>query len=219
MHTTHHGKSRLTILIAVAILVVIGTGVTLRLIHSHQFPPELRGFAVAPKPIGKVQLVDKNGQTLLDNYFKGKWTLVFFGYTNCPDVCPSTLMQIKELYKTIKKEPDSRQYQFLFISVDPARDNVPRLKSFVEYFDKDFDAASGEIGHIKTFEKVFGAFHHYAKKSKDDMHYAVAHSAEVYIVSPREQFVGKFLPPINVNKLMVKLSKLNAYVHGQGGRA
>lgn len=214
-----NGLSKLTILIGIVALSAIGVATTIHIVHTHRFPVALRGFAVDPKPIGEVELVDKNGKTLNDNYFKGKWTMVFFGYTNCPDVCPSTLMQLKILDKSIQKKPDNSKYQFLFITVDPSRDNIPRLKSYVEYFNKDFDAAAGKMTYIKSFEKVFGAFHHYAKKSKDDMHYAVAHSAEVYIVSPNERYVGKFLPPFNVNKLTIKLSKLNAFVQNHGGNA
>jgi len=203
----------------VAILIVFATVLTIQQIHAHRFPAALRGFAVDPKPIGKVQLLDKSGQRLAESYFKGKWTMVFFGYTNCPDVCPSTLMQLQQLYKSIQHKPDGSDYQFLFITVDPQRDTLPHLKQYVEYFNKNFNAAGGNISNIKHFEKVFGAFHHYAKKSPDDTHYAVAHSAEIYIVSPDEHYVGKFLPPFNVNKLTVKLSKLNAYVQKQGGNA
>ncbi len=213
------GKPPIKFLVIVAIVVAIGTILGMRELHAHRFPVALRGFAVDPKPIGQVQLVDKTGQSLVDSYFKGKWTLVFFGYTNCPDVCPSTLMQMQQLYKSIKKQPDGRQYQFLFITVDPQRDTLPHLKQYVEYFNKDFDAAGGGISNIRHFEKVFGAFHHYAKKSPDDKHYAVAHSAEIYIVSPDKHYVGKFLPPFNVNKLTLKLSKLNAFVQKQGGNA
>jgi len=206
-------------LLAFAVIAAIGTHFVLRELHARQFPAALRGFAVDPKPISSVSLTDKTGTTLNDTYFAGKWTLVFFGYTNCPDVCPSTLMQMKELYKSIRQLPEHKDYQFLFISVDPRRDTIKRLKSYVEYFDKDFDAASGDIGQIKSFEKVFGAFHHYDKKSKDDRNYAVAHSAEVFIVGPQQRFVGKFLPPINVNKLTVKLSKLNSFLMHGGNNA
>jgi len=215
----HNGISKLLVLIGTAALSVIGITTTMHIIHAHSFPPALRGLAVAPKSIGQVQLVDKNGKPLDNSYFKGKWTMVFFGYTNCPDVCPSTLMQLRELYKSIQKHPGSGDYQFLFITVDPARDKLPRLKSYVEYFNKNFDAAAGNMTYVKSFEKVFGAFHHYLKKSKNDMHYSVAHSAEVYIVSPNERYVAKFLPPINISKLTIKLSQLNAFVQKHGSNA
>lgn len=212
-------KPPIKILAIVAIVAAIGITLGIRQLHEHRFPAALRGFAVDPKPIGQVQLLDKSGKPLSDNFFKNKWTMVFFGYTNCPDVCPSTLMQLQQLYKSIQKDPDGGRYQFLFITVDPQRDTLPHLKKYVEYFNKDFNAAGGDISHIKHFEKVFGAFHHYEKKNENDTHYSVAHSAEIYIVSPDEHYVGKFLPPFNVNKLTVKLSKLSAFVQQQGGNA
>jgi len=212
-------KNTLKILVAFALVTAIATTLIIRHIEAARFPVALRDFAVKPKPITEVQLVDKTGHRLMDNYFRDKWTLVFFGYTNCPDVCPSTLMQMKELYKSIKQLHGSKDYQFLFISVDPARDNIKHLKAYVEYFDKDFDAATGDIGQIKSFEQVFGAFHKYAKKNKNDMHYAVAHSAEIYIVDPRERFVGRFLPPINVSKVTIKLGRLYEFLQHGGSNA
>jgi len=212
-------KTTLKILAGFAVVAAIATTLIIRHLDATRFPVGLRGFAVDPKPISKVQLVDKTGTALLDNYFQGKWTLVFFGYTNCPDVCPSTLMQMKALYQSIKQLPDSKDYQFLFVTVDPSRDTRKRIKSYVEYFDKDFNAAGGDIQKIKNFEKVFGAFHQYAKKSKDDTQYAVAHSAEVYIVDPGERYVGKFLPPIDVKKLTLKLSHLSDFVLHGGDKA
>jgi len=217
----HRKKARLAIKLfaAIAVVAALGTHFILRAVHDRQYPVALRGFAVDPTPISRVSLLDKNGTTLDDRYFTGKWTLVFFGYTNCPDVCPSTLMQMTQLYKSIAQLPDHKDYQFRFISVDPARDTTQRLKSYVEYFNKDFNAASGQIDQITRFEKVFGAFHHYDKKNQDDTQYAVAHSAEVFIVGPRQRFVGKFLPPINVGKLTLKLSQLNSYISHGGSNA
>jgi len=215
--TTH--KNTLRILVAFTVVTAIATTLVIHHIDASRFPPELRGFAVDPTPIGNVLLVDKTGQALMDNYFRGKWTLVFFGYTNCPDVCPSTLLQMKELYKSIKQLPDSKEYQFLFVTVDPERDTQTVIKSYVEYFDKDFDAAGGEIPQIKNFENVFGAFHQYEKKSADDTHYAVAHSAEIYIVDPRERYVGNFLPPFDVKKLTLKLTELSTFLQHGGNNA
>ena len=213
------GKSPVTMLVAVAVIALVSTYLILQQLHTRRFPEGLRGFAVDPRPIGTVQLTDKNGQALLSNYFKGKWTLVFFGYTNCPDVCPSTLLELTLLKKSLDKTAENRPYQYLFVTVDPQRDTQFRLKEYVEYFDPQFNAAVGDIAQIKTFENVFGAFHRYAKKSNDDMHYNVAHSAEIYIVDPEAKYVAKFLPPFNVGTLTAKLTELNNFILHEGTRA
>jgi protein SCO1/2 len=212
-------KARIRMLVIAAVTVLAVTPFVLSKLHNQHFPEALRGFAVDPKPIGQVSLIDKSGQTLNSQDFKGKWTLVFFGYTNCPDVCPSTLLQLEQLKKSLVKDPAKRDYQFLFITVDPQRDTTQRLKEYVNYFDTDFQAAGGDIAQIKTFEHVFGAFHKYAKKDKNDTHYSVAHSAEVYIVDPEQQYVGKFLPPFDVNKLSQQLTALSNYLQQKGSNA
>jgi protein SCO1/2 len=207
------------VILVTAAIALTGTTFAIRLMHDSHFPKPIRGFAVDPKPIGQVKLTDKLGHVLNADRFKGKWTMLFFGYTNCPDVCPSTLLQLKQLKKTLVKNPQTRNFQFLFISVDPQRDTQKRLKEYVDYFDADFHAATGDIKQIIRFEHVFGAFHKYEKKSKDDIHYSVAHSAEVYIVDPQQMYVGKFLPPIDVNKLTHKLTALSDFVLKQGPSA
>jgi len=218
MHS-QNGKSTLTLILVAAAIALAGTTFALRLMHDSHYPELIRGFAVDPKPIGQVHLLDKNGSMLSNEDFKGKWTLVFFGYTNCPDVCPSTLLQLKQLKKSLVKNPATSNYQFLFVTVDPQRDTRSRLKEYVDYFDASFHAATGDIKQITSFEHVFGAFHHYEKMSENDSHYSVAHSAEVYIVDPQNMYVGKFLPPFDVNKLTHKLTALSDFVIKNGPSA
>lgn len=214
-----YGKSTLILILVAAAIALSVTSFVLRLVHERHYPESIRGLAVDPKPIGQVHLQDKDGSSFSTDNFKGKWTLVFFGYTNCPDVCPSTLLQLEQLKKSLVKDPQTANYQFVFITVDPQRDTQQRLKEYVDYFDKGFHAASGDIKQITTFEHVFGAFHHYAKKSANDTHYSVAHSAEVYIVDPQQMYVGKFLPPFDVNKLTHRLTALSDFVMKKGPSA
>lgn len=212
-------KLTLRPLIIAAVVALIGVTLAIRQLHEQHFPAALRGFAVVPKSIGRVHLIDKRGNQLDAGLFRGKWTLVFFGYTNCPDVCPSTLLQLEQLKKSLAITPDADRYQFLFVTVDPQRDTTKRLKEYVDYFDAGFQAAGGDIAQIKSFENVFGAVHRYARRNDNDIHYSVAHSAEVYIVDPRERYVGKFLPPFDVDRLSHKLTALSNYIRLKGDNA
>ena len=209
----------MTILVAVAAIALVCSYLILQQLHDRRFPAGLRGFAVDPTPIADVQLTDKNGKPIIRDYFTGKWTLVFFGYTNCPDVCPSTLMELTLLKKSLDKHAEQGPYQYLFVTVDPHRDSQSRIKEYVEYFNPQFDAAAGDITQIKQFESIFGASHRYAKKSDDDMHYNVAHSAEIYIVDPDANYVARFLPPFNIGTVTAKLTELNNYIQHEGTKA
>jgi protein SCO1/2 len=214
-----NGKSPIKLLVIVTAIAMLTTYLVMQQLHNRRFPEILRGFAVDPKPVGMVELINKDGQALQANYFKGKWTLVFFGYTNCPDVCPSTLLELSVLKKSLDKAPANVAYQYLFVTVDPQRDTQSRVKEYVEYFNKRFDAASGELAQIKSLESVFGASHRYAKHNDKDLHYAVAHSAEIYIVDPNAQYVGKFLPPFNVDTVTSKLTELSNFIRREGNNA
>ena len=215
----YKGKSAVTILVTIAAITLVCSYLITQHLHNRRFPEGLRGFAVDPKPLTNVRLTDKNGKPIISDYFKGKWTLVFFGYTNCPDVCPSTLMELTLLKKSLDKVAENGPYQYLFVTVDPQRDTLPHIKQYVEYFNPQFDAAAGDIAQIKLFESIFGASHRYAKKNDDDMHYAVAHSAEIYIVDPDAKYVAKFLPPFNVGAVTAKLTELNNFIQHEGSKA
>jgi protein SCO1/2 len=216
---TIQGKSALRLLLAVAAIAALSSYLIMQQLHNRRFPQGLRGFAVEPTPITDVRLVDKTGQALGNDYFKGKWTLVFFGYTNCPDVCPSTLMELTLLKKSLHTHAEQGPYQYLFVTVDPQRDSLARIREYVEYFDPQFNAAAGDITRIKQFESIFGASHLYAKHTADDVHYNVAHSAEIYIVDPDANYVARFLPPFNVSKVVAKLSELHEFINREGNKA
>lgn len=194
------------------------------LLKSHLFshaswPQELTGFAVTPQPLQPLALQQSNGQTMHVKNFTGKWTLVFFGFTHCPDVCPSTLLQLSGLKKRLQKDGMAHKYQFLFVSVDPQRDSAEHLHKYVRYFDADFMAATGSSDNIRAFEQQFSAFHRLEKKTPQDQHYNVAHSAEIFIIDPQARYVGKFTPPFDIYAVVNKLDALNDFIFAGEGKA
>lgn len=206
-------------LAAGAVLLLMALPWLLRGITDSGLPEGLRGFAVTPRAIGDVTLQGSNGTVIGQADFRGKWTLVFFGFTNCPDVCPATLMQMAQLKKVLQEAGADQDYRFLFVSVDPQRDTPARLRDYVGYFHPEFLAASGAPAQIKNFEIVFDAWHRLEQRSEQDMHYNVAHSASIFIVDRDARFVGKFQPPFDIRAVREGLAALNAY-HSRGeGRA
>lgn len=136
----------------------------------------------------------------------GKWTFVMFGYTHCPDVCPTTLTRAKGVYKLLKQTADS---QVLFVSADPLRDEPSRLGKYVGYFDSEF------IGATTTHDKLFPFAQNLllpygiiAKKVSDD--YAVSHSASIALINPQGRLHAHFKPSHSLGEIPIVDMKIMA---------
>lgn len=137
---------------------------------------------------GAFTLVRQDGQTVTDAAFKGEPLLVFFGYTHCPDVCPTSLFEISEVFKAMG--PD-KKVQALFITVDPERDTPETLKDYLSSFDPRIIGLSGDPAQTLAVEKAFRV---YAKKVPgphgDD--YTMDHTAIIYLLDKQGRFVNAF---------------------------
>ena len=150
----------------------------------------------APSPVGQAvaavggpfQLQDQNGKRVTDADMKGKPFLVFFGYTHCPDVCPTTLFDMSQLMKELG--PDADRTGVLFITVDPERDTPQVLKDYLSNFDPHLRALTGDRAAV---DGAIKAYRVYAKKvplEKGD--YTMDHTAVVYLMDKNGRFVAPF---------------------------
>ena len=138
---------------------------------------------------GPFALTDQNGKPITDADLKGKPSLVFFGYTHCPDVCPTTLFDISEVMRALG--PDADRAAALFISVDPDRDTSAVLKDYLSSFDPHVRAATGDQANLAKVEKEYRV---YAKKVPTGKNgdYSMDHSAIVYLMDKSGRFVAPF---------------------------
>jgi protein SCO1/2 len=145
--------------------------------------------AAGPSAIGgPFNLIDQNAKPVTDQDFKGKPTLVFFGYTHCPDVCPTTLFDVSEVLRALGKDGD--RAGALFVTVDPERDTAPVLKDYLSSFDPRLRAATGDQKAIDAVEKAYRV---YAKKvPSDNADYTMDHTALVYLMDKQGRFVAPF---------------------------
>lgn len=137
---------------------------------------------------GPFKLIDQNGKTITDQDMKGRPYLVFFGYTHCPDVCPTTLFELSEVLRALGKDADKTGA--LFISIDPERDTPAAMKDYLSSFDPHLIGATGDVKTIETVEKEYRV---YAKKvpgEKGD--YSMDHTALVYLMDKKGRFVAPF---------------------------
>ena len=143
----------------------------------------------APAAIGgPFQLTDQAGQTVTDKDLKGRPTLIFFGFTHCPDVCPTSLFEISEVLKAMGKDAD--RVNAYFVSVDPERDTAAAMKDYLSSFDPHL---KGLTGNPEAVAKVLSAYRVYSKKVPlKDGDYTMDHTALIYLMDRDGQFVSPF---------------------------
>src|ERR1700719_2699871 len=147
----------------------------------------------APAAIGgPFQLTDQGGQTVTEKSMQGHPTLIFFGFTHCPDICPTSLFESSEILRAMGKDAD--RVNAYFISVDPERDNKEAMKDYLSSFDPHLKGLTGDPGAVA---KVLSAYRVYAKKvALKDGDYTMDHTALTYLMD-RD---GKFVAPFNLNR-------------------
>ena len=160
-----------------------------------------RGKTVPTVRIGGEFLLENHDGKLASNKdFAGKPYLVFFGFTNCPDICPTTLHEVSEIFR---KMGPNKKINALFITVDPERDKAAKLKDYVSNFDKRI---VGLTGSRPAIDRTVKAFRAYARKVPGkDGEYSMDHTALVYLMNKRGQFVNGFnikQPPEKAAKLL-----------------
>jgi len=165
-------------------------------------------------PINGFSLIDHNENKITSNTFIGHWTFVFFGFTNCPDICPATLSQLVALNTLIRRDSGlADKFKTMFVSVDPDRDSPKFLREYVKYFDSNFIGATGEMNNIISFEKQFGAFHVIGEKKQEN--YTVSHTSSVFLVNPDGMFSANFSPPMDLPMVVEQLNLfVNDYAKG-----
>lgn len=149
------------------------------------------------KVLPEFELIDHNKQILDNNRLRGQWSLMFFGYTSCPDVCPTTLNTINHTVNAID-DPDVREaVRVYFVSVDPQRDKLDLLATYMNYFNSEFTGATADIDKLKILTSALGVSHKIKKTSESDLTYSVSHSGFIVLIDPDVQFTGLFFSSLD----------------------
>jgi protein SCO1/2 len=141
---------------------------------------------------GPFNLIDQDGQPFSDKDLKGKSFLVFFGFTHCPDVCPTTLFEISEVLRNLGPEADHTAA--LFISVDPERDTPQAMRDYLASFDPHIRGLTGDPAALATVAKAYRVYYKRVPLEGDD--YTMDHTAIVYLMDKE----GRFVAPFNMRR-------------------
>lgn len=170
---------------------------TARHVFHPATPPPKATLLNPPRPLPEFSLVDHQGESFTRERFENRWTLLFFGFTNCPDVCPMTLHTLARVYAALEEQgPNSPDV--VFISVDPMRDTQEQLAKYVPYFHADFVGVTGELPDIQGLTRELGVAVSYAPAGDS---YTVDHTASVFLVNPKGQIEAIFTTPHTVRDI------------------
>ena len=129
---------------------------------------------------------------------EGAHTLIFFGYTNCPDYCPDTLMKIRQVFKKLENSGIERDIRMLFISVDTS-DDLSKIKKYVEYFDSRFEGLATKDRELEELAKRVGVY--YKEISVDGDVKFFDHTSAIFITNKNANLIGLYTPPVNINNI------------------
>lgn len=160
-------------------------------------PPQLKQGTLLPsaKAIADFQLTDQHGKPFTRNNLMGKWSFAFFGYTHCPDVCPTALSMLAQVMKKLEQNDKlDTKPQVVFVSVDPERDTPELLAQYLPYFNPDFIGVTGDPQQLLLLTRQLGIM--YGKAPGDDADdYLVDHSASIILFDPDGNFLALFGMP------------------------
>jgi len=199
------------ILIAGVAAAALTLGAIASFLTSRPEAPNIDGLLwPQSKALADFDLEDHRGKAFTLDALKGRWTLLFFGYTHCPDVCPVTLAVLKNAIALMSETgADTAAPQVVFVSVDPKRDSLEHLGAYVEYFNPRFLGVTGSDANLKAFARQLGVLYVLTEPDANG-EYLVDHTAAIFLIDPRGHLVALFQAPHAAATLAQNIPRIQA---------
>ncbi|MDL2174888.1 SCO family protein [Stutzerimonas sp. FeSN7] len=157
------------------------------------------------RAIPPLELVDQDGQRFDTRSLQGRWHILFFGFTACPDICPTTLSDMRRLFSQLPKETRD-QLQLVLITADPARDTPQQLKTYLDYYRGGFNGLTGDMEQLQRLSRALGLPFVPASETQGD--YSVSHSGNLALVGPDGTLRGHIRAPLQLEGLRRMLPQI-----------
>ena len=151
-----------------------------------------------PMEIDQFELIDQNNAAFNNKSLEGGWTVVFFGYTNCPDVCPTTIYKLAEIKNIIKEKLPSTDFNTVLVTLDPDRDSAQRLDEYIGYFDENMLGVTGTYENIQSFTSSLSVFYQRINKEEG---YDFNHTASIFIFDKNGLLFATMSPANTIGEL------------------
>ncbi len=204
----HHGRTLVIVVTAIVFLTAGLLAGNWMLSRSH----ELRAAQMFPQPRDLIdfRLETGDGQPFSRAELEGQWSLMFFGFTHCPDICPDTMALLASAMETM--EPMSRNAlpQVVFVSVDPERDRGETLSDYARWFNDDFKAVTGDHEELGKLTRHLGMVYYREAADSESGYYNVDHSSSILLIDPDGRLIARFPPPLDRDDLVADLFQLTS---------
>ena len=205
---------RTKIIVICLLAVATGLGIYLGDRVGDTPGPRIEGL-LWPDPISiePFAVLDQHGNPFTEGGLRGKWSLLFFGYTHCPDVCPLTLSVIKQAYEQLAQSGKADDVQVLFATVDPERDTPEKISGYLAYFNPDFIGLSGTAEQIQNLARRIGVV--YMRGGTEDTAggYLVDHTAAVFLIDPTGRLLSIYSPPHAGDAMLARLADIRSFIN------
>lgn len=181
------------LLFAVVLSITFAAGAFMALRYSEPAMPEFALVLPAGQQVPEFSLVDQDGNSVDAAVFRDRWDLVFFGFTHCPDVCPTTLQILSQAQQTLRESAAAALPRIVLVSVDPERDTPPLMARYVSHFGEGSLGLTGDLEEIRKLAGGLGIF--FEKQPSVDGNYGVDHSAAVLLIDPNGELRAVFSAP------------------------
>ncbi len=187
---------------------------------------DIKFVALEPLPqtvkVHEVDLQNQLGQKVNANFFEGRWSLLYFGFTSCPDLCPMELQQLARVYRQLNIR-EQQLLNLVFVTLDPERDTADKMKGYLAFFDPHFIGLRGSNRQIDSFAKNFSLYYQreyladgtlikvpagFDMPQNAPIDYQVEHGSRIYLISRQGEFMGSFPPPHSVDSILSDLRQL-----------
>jgi protein SCO1/2 len=199
-------RSKLFVLL---LLCAAAGGMAALFLRTHKPPVVLAsGTLLAPRRVmADFNLIDQHGRAFGSNDLRGSWSLMFFGYTNCPDFCPATLATLAAVEKRMRTEAPPSPPRVIFVSVDGKRDTPEQLAKYVPYFDSEFiGLTAADQPAIEALAKQWGVA--VSIRPAADGNYTVDHSAAIFVIDPKGELAAILTGPFSTDTLRSDIKRI-----------
>lgn len=195
---------------AIILVVIVAAGVKR---HQEQWDPNDLAATVYthPQTLPDFNLVDDQENTFSLKNFKDQWNLVFFGFSHCPGLCPTTLAQLN---KVIQQSPKDNRPQVVFITIDPARDTAKRLHEYLPRFNPHFVGVTGSEKELDRLKESMGVLAMAPSATDKEGHYNIDHSGSIMVIDPKGHLYALFTTPHNVDVIASEVALLQQHYRG-----
>lgn len=202
-------KPRLFIVIAIAIVAALA-GLLLARSLQHASGPSLAAATLLqpPRAMPPFSLLDTRTKPYANAQLQGHWSLLFFGFTACPDVCPTTMALLAQVQSALADLPPAQKPQVVFISIDPRRDTPEKLAAYLHFFSPDFVGLTGEQAQLDALTKSLGV--PVIVHPLENGAYTLDHSSAIFMIDPKGRLRALFSAPHTVAALSADIRSITA---------